>query len=381
VDQRLDLMVALASRFDLEAAGTAPEVAERFTEAGFHFHYYPLSRTLDPLSDLQSLAALVRLTRRLRPDIVHAYATKPSVWARIAARLAGTPVVVGTLPGLGSLFTSDRPRVRATRWAYLQLQRLACGWSDLTVFQNENDRAEFVRRRLVSSRRSTVIIGSGVDTDRFRPRVDERRREAEALRSSLGIGPDSVVVSMISRVIRPKGVQEYAGAAERTHLERPGTTFLLVGPDDRDSVDRLAENELRELSHSVRWLGERDDVGTILAASDVFVLPSYYREGVPRVLMEAAASGLPIVTTDAPGCESTVEEGRNGFLVPPRDVGALVEAIRRLVDDPELRRRFGEASRDLAVDRFDLAIVATRTAEHYWRLLEQRGGRTTGDGR
>jgi glycosyltransferase involved in cell wall biosynthesis len=146
-------------------------------------------------------------------------------------------------------------------------------------------------------------------------------------------------------------------------------------------VDRLAENELRELSDSVRWLGERDDVGTILSASDVFVLPSYYREGVPRVLMEAAASRLPIVRTDAPGCEDTVEEGRKGFLVPPHDVSALVEAIRRLVDDPELRRRFGEASRDLAMGRFDLGIVATRTAEHYSRLLEQRGGRPGGDGR
>ena len=193
------------------------------------------------------------------------------------------------------------------------------------------------------------------------------------LRSELRIQPDEIVVTMISRLIRSKGVLEFMDAARAVHLNYPHVRFLLIGPEDKESIDRLDAVELTELKQTVIWPGVRRDIPAVLAISDIFAFPTAHGEGIPRVLMEAASMRLPIVTTDAPGCNEVVDNGINGFLIPVHDANALSQAILRLIKQPELRERFGDASRRRMVERFDLSVIATQTRLVYRQLLARKG--------
>ena len=372
VDDRLELMHCLEDAFDFSALGAEPALRDRFLAEGFAYSTYSLSQGANPLSDLHTLGELVSVFRRSRPEIVHTFDTKPGVWARLAARLAGVPIIIGTLPGLGSLYSSNSLKTRSIRLVYERLQALACGVSDLTIFQNSHDARQFIAARVVSKQKTRIIRGSGVSTERFDPaRVSETERTQ--LRRELGLQPDKSVVTMVSRVIRSKGVLEFMAAAQAVGARYPHVQFLLVGPHDDRSIDRLTAPELAQLKGAVIWPGPRRDIPTVLAVSDVLVLPSAYREGIPRVLLEGASMGLPIVTTDSPGCNEVVEDGVNGFLVPVHDSPALVEAILRLIEQPELRRRFGRISRQRAVAQFDLSVVAEQTRSVYRQLLATKG--------
>ena len=180
---------------------------------------------------------------------------------------------------------------------------------------------------------------------------------------------------MMSRVVRSKGVEEFVAAANQVPQKIPAAHFLLVGHADPFSVDSFAPAELADFHRVVNWPGARNDIPHVLAASDLFVLPSYLREGIPRALLEAAATGLPMITTDFPGCNDVVVDGVNGRLVPPRDPAALSQAIVELLEQPALRRRFGEASRRRAVELFDLSIVIERTRNLYHEFLGRNAPR------
>jgi glycosyltransferase involved in cell wall biosynthesis len=368
---RIELMRGLEGTYSLAAAGTSPELAPCFERNGFPYHYCPLSRGVRPFSDAYALVGLCRLLERLRPKIVHAFDTKPGVYGCLAARLAGVEVVIGTVTGLGSLYREDGFRSMIVRGAYEKLQRLASRHSDLTVFQNRDDRAEFLARRIVPADKSALIAGSGVPTDLLDPaRISDDQRQQ--VRASLGIPANAVLVTMVSRVIRGKGVEEFAAAANLLRSRFPDAHYLLVGPADRDSVHGFSAGELAGLSRAVQWRGARQDVPHVLATSDVFVLPSYLREAMPRVLLEAAAMGLPLITTDTPGCNDVVEDGVNGLLTPARNPVALSKAIARLLAEPDLRKRFGGESRQRAVERFDLEHVVTQTRRLYSELLARK---------
>ncbi len=369
IDARIDLMRRLDEDFDVFAVGTSDRLGDVFRAAGFTYHRYPMTRGASPLRDAWAFARLVRIFRRERPTIVHTFDTKPGVWGRLAARVAGVPIVIGTLPGLGSLYSSSGRFTRTIRLVYEPLQGLASRHADLTVFQNAQDADDFVERGVVAAERATVIAGSGVRTDVFTPAA---RHTAPESRAKLGLAPDALVVTMISRVTRTKGVLDFAAAARRIRAARPEIEFVLAGAADGESFDALTDDELAELDRSLRWIGFRDDVREILAFTDLFVFPSYYREGIPRVLMEAASMGLPLIAADAPGSTEVVEEGRNGFLVPPRDVDAITAAVLRLADDRELRDHLGEESRALVMSRHDLGLIVEQTRSRYRELLQAK---------
>ncbi len=372
VDARLELMRHLKDNFEVGALGTLPSLRERFLAEGFDYRAYILHRRVHPLLDLLSVGQLIFLFRRLKPQVVHAFDAKPCVWVRLAARLAGVPVTIGTLPGLSSLYGSDSFAVRLIRSIYQPLQKLASHLSDLTIFQNQEDARRFIAAGIVPKQKAMVIPGSGVSTGRFAPAQVSRAEQAR-LRTELGIRPAEIVVTMVSRVIRSKGALEFMAAASQVGMSYPKARFLLVGPGDEGSIYRLNRAELAQLKRTVIWPGSRQDIPAVLAASDIFVFPSAHNEGIPRVLLEAASMELPIITTDSPGCNEVVEDGVNGFLVPVHNANALSEAILRLIDQPELRRRFGRVSRQRAVDRFDLSVIAAQTGQLYRQLLARKG--------
>jgi len=371
IDARLDLMRFLSKNFDVSALGSLPALQGKFSDQGFSYTSYILSRGVNPFLDIFTLIQLYFIFRRLKPDLVHAFDTKPCVWARIAAYLAGVPIIVGTLPGLGSLYTNEKFINRLLRSVYERLQQLACYVSDLTIFQNHDDARQFIEAGILSPQKVMVIPGSGVSTQLFAQEQVSDTKKAE-LRKELQIQPDRIVVTMVSRIIKSKGVFEFMSAAREVITHYPSARFLLVGSEDNESLDRLNADELKQLRQAVTWLGSRQDISSILAVTDIFVLPSAYREGIPRVLLEAASMGLPIVTTDSPGCREVVEDNINGFLIPTYDSFALREAIIHLIDEPQLRQRFGQISRQRAVERFDFLKIARRTHTVYEQLLNHQ---------
>lgn len=368
LELRLPLMQRLRdSGLDVEAVGQGDQ-HDLFRDHGFAFHRYPLTRSLNPLSDYRAYRTLTGLLERHRPDIVHAVNTKPGLLAPKAAARANIPGVVRTITGLGGAFSSDTTLARVMQLAYRRLQRRAAKATATTVFQNVDDRDYFFQHHLADPARSVLIPGSGIDVEEFRRRPHDRQ-SLEVLRSQLGV-EGKTVVTMIARIIGSKGVREFAQAAQAIRRRHPSAAFLLVGPAMR-GPDGIPAQWLAEQSGHVTYLGQRDDIADLLAISDIFVLPSYFREGIPRVLLEAGALGIPLITTDMPGCREVVTDGVNGFVIEPRDSDAIARSVNRLLLNPSLRKTMGSASRQRVEERFHLRHVADAYMEIYRRVLAQ----------
>lgn len=291
----------------------------------------------------------------VQPDIVHTFSTKPGIYGRIAASRNGVPAIVGTINGVGRLYSNGAGR-SVTRAIYERLQRRASGGSNAVVFQNTWDRDEFVRRGLVHYAKSRVIPGSGVDTCRYRPASGA---EKGALRERYCIPVDQPVFIMVTRVIREKGVLEYAEAASQIH----DATFLLVGDVDHEGSGYSA-GELEKIRRNIHWLGRRDDVPELLRASDVLVLPTRYREGIPRSVMEAMATGLPVVTT---------HEGSGGLDVghtmASYDDQAVATGMNTIINmDRDKRWRIGHRNRCIAETTLNINRIAEQYADLYRSL-------------
>jgi len=368
VDARLDLMRGLQEKFDLVALGTNSNLANVFQENGFKYIFYPLKRHVAPIDDILATYHLLKIFQKNKPTIVHTFDTKPCIFARIAARLAGVPVIVGTIPGLGSLYRNTGFKYSILRIFYEPLQKIASYFSNLSIFQNENDRDKFISLGIVPEGKAKIIPGSGVHSDIFDiSRFTEYDRNQ--IRKELNISPDNFVITMITRLTKSKGVLEFCDAANG--MRNDGKfAFLLVGPVDKESVDLLSEKDIQYVRESVLWVGKRNDIDHILAASDLFVFPTSYGEGVPRVLLEATSMGLPVIATDLPGCKAVIDGGINGLLIPPHSSEYLVQAIRTLKESRGLRQKFGGKSRNNAVNIFDIKHIVKITEEVYFKLLE-----------
>ncbi|MDN5881511.1 MAG: glycosyltransferase family 4 protein [Nitrosospira sp.] len=244
---------------------------------------------------------------------------------------------------VAAIFTGDSRRHRRLQRAVLALYRHAFGRCTRVLFQNPDDRDEFVARRVVDGEKCALVNGSGVDLDVFRL-------------TPLPAGGGTIFL-LIARLLGDKGIREYAQAAALVRRSYPEARFWLVGPGD-PSPDAISETEVKgwEQSGAIEYFGEAADVLPFLEKGAVYVLPSY-REGTPRTVLEAMAVGRPVITTDAPGCRETVADGDNGYLVPVRNVEALAEAMCRFLDNPELIKQMGRRSREIAEERFDVHKV------------------------
>lgn len=371
-DVRLRIPYALALQargFHVTIVGSEP--SDRFVANDIPYHRYSLLRGLNPFADLRTFLQLTRLFRKHRPTVVHAFDTKPAMLASFAGRMTGVPVRVRTLTGMAYVFASRSPLALILRPIYHVMQAAASRAASMTVFQNRDDEEYFLRHRLAQAEASGLVAGSGIDVELL-----EGQRPSEtalaALRRDLGIG-DGPVVTMVSRLVRTKGVREFCAAARAVRTQRPDCTFLLVGPLSSEGRQAVRRTEV-EANPDVRWLGSRSDVPALLAASDVFVLPSFYREGIPRALLEAGAMGLPLITTDMPGCRDVVRDGWNGILVPPKNVKALTRALLTMLNaERDELARMGENSRTHVDQHFTLELVADAYADIYRQLLELRG--------
>jgi glycosyltransferase involved in cell wall biosynthesis len=343
---------------DVHVATPPSSSSDRIRQLGFTFHAVRLSRSgTHPLREAVSALQLLRLYRQVRPDIVHHATIKPVLYGGFAARLVRVPASVSTITGLGHLFTG---RARSTRVMggiarFLYRGALAHPRSRI-IFQNPDDLRAFVEGGLVRAGQAVLIRGSGVDLNQFRVVAEP--------------GGDPLVI-LPSRMLWSKGVPEFVEAAGMLQREGVAARFALVGSTDPSNPAAIPEDRLREWDASgvVEWWGFRDDMPEVLASSHVVCMPSAYGEGVPKALIEAAACGRPIVTTDAPGCREIVLDGENGFLVPVGDARAVARAIRRLVDDPGLRGRMGRRGRELAEDGFGVEAVSRRTVDVYRELI------------
>lgn len=320
------------------------------------------TRSMAPLRDARALVELVTLLRRLGPDIVHTHNPKPGVYGRVAARLAGVPVVVNTVHGLYAT-PEDRWAKRA---AVYGIERFAARWSQAELVQNEEDVATLIGLGVPAER--VHLLGNGIDLDRFDPDrsdPDDRRRR----RAQIGAGPDDVVVGLVGRLVAEKGYREVFAAATLVRRLNPAVRFVVIGPDDPAKADAITEAERDDArAHGVTFLGPRADVEQWYPAMDLYLLASY-REGFPRSAMEAAAMGLPIVATDVRGCRQVVVDDVTGYLVPPRDGAALAEAVLTLAGSPATRARMADAARHRARTHFDQQQVIDITLATYERLL------------
>ncbi len=367
VDARIPLMKGLSESFSVCGLGTEGSLSTVFAGAGFPYYTYEMSRRASGISDMRAFFRLVSLFKRIRPDIAHAFDTKPCVWGRLAARRAGVPVVIGTITGLGDLYVNPGVRNRVVRCVYEQLQKSASHESDMTFFYNQDDWNEMTSARIAPVQKSKIIPGSGISLAAFNP-DNHSHSEKETIRKEFGVQQDDILITMISRVCRSKGVLELAKATEAARLVNPKLRVLLVGSIDFNSRDALSSAEIEYVRRSLQWTGARRDIAIILAASDASVLPTY-REGIPRALMEAAAMGLPLIATNVPGCREVVQDGKNGYLVPARDVDGLVSALLKISASEADRKNYGDHSRALSQEHFDVAVISRRYSEVYFNLL------------
>ncbi|WP_139925470.1 glycosyltransferase family 4 protein [Hymenobacter sp. DG01] len=314
----------------------------------------------NPVKDAQLTRRFYRLYRRERPDVVLHYTIKPNIYGTIAARLAGIPSV-NNVSGLGTVFIVKNFVSRVA----LGLYRFAFKFPKRVFFQNDDDRQLFLEHGLVEKRITDVLPGSGIDTHRFRPAPTFERHEP-------------FTFLMIARVLYEKGVEEYFEAARRVREAAPGTRVQLLGGIDESGgvgVKRAVFEQWLQAGH-VEYLGTSDDVAAHIRQADCVVLPSY-REGTPKTLLEAAAMGKPIVTTDVPGCRETVVDGQNGLLCEVRNAPDLADKMLRVLrlPAPELEQ-MGRAGRRLAEQKFDERIVLNKYLQVVQEVTAARSKRS-----
>ena len=356
--------------YDVHVAAPEHAALQRLAAMGFTVHAIPLGRrSLNPLKEQGTLRALTALFRKVKPDLVQTVTMKPNVYGGIAARRAKVPAVIATFAGLGYAFSSPRAKAKAIRAALMPMLRTALGGpTTWAIFENDGNRRQLVAAGVLPDERARLIKSIGVPLEEF-PFLPAPDHEAP-------------VVALASRMLWSKGVGEFVAAARRLRTEGVHARFALIGPLDLENPEGIPEAQLAAWRDSgdVEWWGRLPEVLDVFRRSDVLCLPSSYAEGVPRVLLEAAACGRPVIASDEAGCKEACQDGVSGFVVPVGDETALAKAIQRLVEDRALRIAMGAAGRRLVEAEFDQRLVVAKTLELYDEVLARTGAGGGRDG-
>ena len=350
INFRAGLIRALVeSGYEVVTVAPPDEYAARLPDLGCRYTPLPIDGGgTHPGRDLLLLWRLLRLLRRERPDVYLGYTVKPNIYGSLAARTLGIPVI-NAITGLGAAFSRQNWLTLLVRGLY----RLALTRSAKVFFQNEDDRRLFVDSRLVSPTKTDRIPGSGVDVERFKP-------------VSLPAHHNRFRFLLIARMLYDKGVGEYVKAAQIVKRSSANAEFCLLGFLDVQNPTAISRRQMDMwvAQGVVRYLGVSEDVREVIAKADCIVLPSYYREGVPRTLLEAAAMGRPIITTDSVGCREVVEDGVNGFICRTRDEWDLAKKMKEMLMLSEQERvEMGRRGREKMEREFDERIVIDRYLE------------------
>jgi len=329
---------------------------------GNDLRHVSMYRYLNPILDFGYLLSLIKIYREREIDIAVHWTTKPNIYGPIAAKVCGVKKTIIAIRGLGSTFQEgvDLKR-KVLKLLVLMFYRIVCRLSDIVWFTNEDDLNYFISNKVVTPQK--VLLTKNAIDIAYYSTSSVNKEKLQLLRKEFSVGASDKVVVMVARMIWPKGIKEFVEASEILRKKLPHVKFILVAPLETGSPLSIPEGYLKEIQglENFIWLQFRKDVREIYAFSDIAVLPSYYKEGgYPRALLEPMSIGKPVITTDTPGCRGPVEEGKNGYLVPPRDAKSLADAIERLIMDEVKCNEFGKYSR-LKVEReFDERIVINR---------------------
>lgn len=340
---RGDLLRSITARgYDVIVTGPNQDNIADIHALGVRFVEIKMDKNgLNPIADLQYIGSLFALMKREKPDIVLGYTIKPVIYGAIAAKLAGVPCINSMITGAGFLFISKSLKAKIVRAFASVLYRIGLGCADHVIFQNRDDKDEFIANGLLSEHTCAVVNGSGVNMEQF-AQVDY---------------PRQITFFMLSRVMFSKGIREYLGAAEIVKKKYPSVRFILLGAVEKIQDSLTAEDLKPYIDQSIiDYYGETNDVRHYLSQCSVYVLPSY-REGTPRTVLEAMAMGRPVITTDAPGCRETVVDGKNGFLVPVQDTVELAKRMEWFINHPDQIVVMGNRSYEYCKRKFDVNLV------------------------
>jgi len=346
---RLSLMVAMRNAgYDVIAIAPHDEYSQKIIDAGFEFHSIKLnSQGINPLQDMQTTMEFYKLFKELSPDFICNYTIKPNIYASLVARALDIKMI-NNIAGLGTLFIKQGPITSIAKLLYKASQSKA----DRVFFQNRDDFKLFTDEGLVKRSSCDILPGSGVDTNRFRP---QEKPQSEVIR-----------FLHVSRMIWEKGIGEYVDAARIIKAKYPNVEFCLLGFLDVANPGAISREQMNEWVEEgvINYLGVSDNVDEVISTADCVVLPSYYREGTPKTLLESASSAKPIITTDNVGCRDVVDHGVNGYLCEPRSFEDLADKIEMfLALSLEERVKMGENSRRKVKSEFDEKIVIGKYLE------------------
>jgi glycosyltransferase involved in cell wall biosynthesis len=339
------------------------EYVPRLIAEGFRWIELPMNRrSMNPFKEFAVFWKLLQIYRHEKPIAVHHFTIKCVLYGSIAARLSGVRRVINGITGLGHVFLG---KSAILPWVTLAYRFALGGKNTRVIFQNLDDLNHFEKLGLTDHETAVLIKSSGVDLQRFSP--------ASASSGGPQRGSNIPTVLFAGRLLREKGIYDFIDAAESLKARGVQVRFEVAGERDPGNPSTLSEVEIGAIANRgiVRFLGRVDQIEENIAASDLVVLPSY-REGVPRILLEASAMEKAIVATDVPGCRDVVKDGENGLLVPVRNPRALADAIERLLENPELRREMGQEGRKRVIREFDDRAVAQQTWNVYQGLGIER---------
>lgn len=322
-------------------------------EMGFNYIELPINPTgMNPKDELKLLRFFIDLFKKNSDSIIHLVGLKNMMWGGLAAKMVKTKGVLFAVSGLGTLFGENRREIISS--AIQRVLKIGMRRKNAAViFQNHDDEKLFMDNAIANKCFRFFIKGSGVDLKQYTPSFDKNN---EPLR-----------IIFTARMLREKGVEDLIAGAEILRPEYEGKVEFLLCGGLSSNPNALSKEEMDSLTDGnyIKWLGHRSDIPELLAQSDIMCFPSFYREGVPKSLIEASACGLPIVTTDSVGCRDTVVNKKNGYIVNPHSPGEIAKALRKLIENPEKRKKMGQRSREYAEKEYDVHAVARKHLEIY----------------
>lgn len=347
----------------IEDAADGPGLSDGENSIGCPLYPVPIARMIRPIQDIRAVRHLNKLIRHLKPDIVHTQTSKAGVVGRLAARLAGVPVVIHTAHAF-----PFHPYVLAPlRWAYVAIERWAAGWTDLLMVDTESVRTDGLRNRVVRDPAKIVTVAMGIDLKKFSP----SSQGPDNLRKTFAFGPRDPVVGTVARLVSDKGLECFLQMAQLIRTKRSDVRFLVVGDGPlRSSLEQMTES--LGIRNAVVFVGHRTDVPALMQTMDLFVLPTR-REGFGVVFAEAMAMGKATVGSRIGPVAEVVEDGVTGYLAPPDDPDAFAARALDLLNDESKRRAFGEAGRRRVEKLFAEERMCETIEQHYQRLLKLKG--------